>query len=102
MPVNVTTGGVASRFTVVDAELDIPPPFVAVQVRVVPGVSALMVVVAQPDVVAMPDSGSVVVQLTVTSLVYQPLAPRCPLIDGVTTGDVVSGGSDCQTTSCGS
>ena len=77
MPVNVTTGRVASRFTVVDEELDMPPPFVEVQVRVVPGVSELRVVVPQPDVDATPDSGSVVVQLTVTSLVYHPLPPGC-------------------------
>ena len=38
----------------------------------------------------MPDSASVVVQLTVTLLVYQPFAPAVPETDGVITGAVVS------------
>jgi hypothetical protein len=73
----LTIGAVASRLIVTDCEL-VPPALVAVQVRVVPAVSVLIVVVLQPLVEVIADSGSVTVQLTVTLLTYQPLLPRVP------------------------
>jgi hypothetical protein len=65
---------------------------VAEQVKVVPVVSEFSVTVPQPVDEEMPDSGSVTVQLTVTTLLYQPLAPTVPLTFGVITGGVVSVG----------
>ena len=58
-------------------------------VKVVPGVSAETVTVAHP-VLATGDSGSAVVNATVTSPVYQPFRPRVPVTIGVTTGGVAS------------
>src|SRR6478609_926186 len=65
-------GSVLSILSVTDCEVDNPTPFVAVHVRVSDAVSVLVVVVEHPVEEAMPDSGSVVVQFTVTSLRYQP------------------------------
>jgi hypothetical protein len=76
---------------VTDAEL-VPPALVAVQVSVVPAVSAVIVVVPHPLVEVTGDSGSVTVQLTVTSLTYQPPLPSVPLTVGVICGGVVSDG----------
>lgn len=56
-------------------------PQVAEHVRVVPVVSADTVYASHPLVLS--GSGSIV-QLTVTLLVYQPLEPSVPRIDGVT------------------
>jgi hypothetical protein len=50
-----------------------------------------MVTVPHPLLDAMPDSGSLTFQLTVTSLIYQPLLPGVPDIIGCITGGVVSG-----------
>ena len=44
---------------------------------------ALKVIVLQPVVDRMIDSGSVTDQLTVTLVVYQPLSPSVPVITGV-------------------
>jgi hypothetical protein len=71
---------------VTEPELERPAPFVAEQVTCVPTVSVVKVVDPQPEDEAMPDSGSETVQLTVTSLLYQPL----PLALGVITGGVLS------------
>ncbi len=67
-----------------------PAPFVAEHVNVVPVVSESIVVVLHPVLDVIPDSGSLTLQLTVTSLVYQPLLPSVPFIVGVITGGVVS------------
>jgi hypothetical protein len=57
----------------------------------VPVLSVAVVVAAQPaDVVPMPDMPSVVANDTLTSLMYQPLAPGVPETDGVTVGAVAS------------
>src|SRR5262249_16762085 len=67
-----------------------PSVFVALQVIVLPLVSALMVVVSQPDEVAMPDTGSATVHVTVTVPVYQPFAPAVPDTCGTIEGGDVS------------
>jgi hypothetical protein len=85
-----TIGGVTSILIVVDTELDNPAPFLAKQVRVVPIVLAFSVVGPHPVEDAMPDSGSVTVQVTLTLLRYHPLLPMVPTMFGVTTGRVVS------------
>lgn len=82
-------GAVASRLMVTDCEF-VPPALVALQMRVRPAVSELMVVDSHPVVEVIVDSGSDTVQLTVTSLTYQPLLPSVPLTLGVITGGVVS------------
>jgi hypothetical protein len=84
-------GTVASRLIVTDCEL-VPPALVAEQVNVVALVSDVIVVVPQPVCDETVESGSVTVQLTVTSLVYQPLFPSVPVTLGVITGGVVSVG----------
>src|SRR5205823_2630153 len=48
----------------------------------------------QPVELAIPDSGSAVVQVMVIFDVYQPFCPTVPLTVGVTTGGVTSGGSE--------
>ncbi len=65
------------------AEFESPAPLVAKQVSVIP---AMSVVEPQPLDDAMPDSGSVTLQLTVTVPVYQPFAPIGPLTVGTITG----------------
>ena len=67
--VGVMTGAVLLILMVTGAEAVRPAPLVAEQVNVVPGVFAVRFTVPQPADVAMPDSGSVTLQLTVTSLV---------------------------------
>jgi hypothetical protein len=86
-----TPGLVASRLIVTEL-LFVPPALVAVQVSVVPAVSALMVVDPQPLVEEIADSLSTTVHETVTLLVYQSLLPRVPLTLGEMTGGVVSDG----------
>ena len=87
---NVIPGIVLSILIVTEAELESPTLFVAEQVRVTPVVSEVRVDVVQPVEVLMPDSASVAVQLTVTSLLYQPFDPAVPEMDGVITGTVLS------------
>ena len=88
--VGTITGGVWSTITVTVIELVSPSPFFAEQVSAVPGVLAVRVCVVQPTEEAMPVSGSVVYQLTVTEPVYQPFAPAVPVMVGVITGGVLS------------
>src|SRR2546425_9054014 len=59
-------GGVLSILFVTGTELESPTPFVAEQDRVTPAVSAFSVVGPQPEDDAMPDSGSLTLQVTVT------------------------------------
>lgn len=73
-------GGVLSILIVTDAELDRPALLIAEQVRVTPEVSAVRTVVPHPVEEAMPDSGSVKLQFTVTLLRYHPLLPGVPEI----------------------
>jgi hypothetical protein len=68
----------------------VPPALVAQQVSVSPAVSVLIVVESQPIMEVMADSGSLTLQLTVTSLTYQSLVPRVPTMLGVMTGGVGS------------
>src|SRR2546423_441965 len=84
-------GAVASRLIVTDWPL-VPPLLVAVQVKVVPAVSVVMLVGPQPFCDVTDDSGSTTVQLTATLLVYQPLFPNVPTMCGVMTGALVSVG----------
>jgi hypothetical protein len=84
-------GTLTSRVIVTD-ELDVPPALVAEQVSVTPAVSELTVVEPQSVVEVTADSGSLTVQDTVTSLVYQPFRPSVPTTVGVITGAVVSTG----------
>lgn len=84
--------GVASRWMVTDF-VAVPPELVAEQVSVVPAVSALMLVLPQPVVEEIVESGSVTLQDTLTSLVYQPLLPAVPDTLGVITGGVESEGA---------
>ena len=88
--VGVMSGAVWSILMVTGTDVERPAPLVAEQVSVVPGVLAVNVWVAQPVEVAMPDSGSEVVQLTVTGPVYQPFAPVGPVMVGVMSGAVLS------------
>lgn len=83
-------GGVASRLIVTVLKRDSPAPFVAEQVNVRPAVSVVMDVELHPVEDAMPDSGSVALQVTVTLETYQPLRPRVPVIVGVITAGVLS------------
>ena len=82
------TGGVTSRLMVTE-RVAVPPSLVAVQVKVVPEVSEETVVAAQP-VLDVTVSGSLTLQLTVTSLTYHPFAPVVPVTVRPMTGGVVS------------
>lgn len=86
----VITGGVASLLIVTFLELIRPAPFVAEQVSVRPEVSVVMGVEPHPVEDAIPDSGSVALQVTVTLLTYQPLSPSVPVTVGEITGGVLS------------
>src|SRR4051812_9202956 len=68
----------------------VPTPFVAVHVSVTPFVSVVKFVVVQPLLLAIPDSGSLTIQLTVTLLMNHSLLPSVPVIIGATTGGVLS------------
>jgi hypothetical protein len=74
---------------VTDAEL-VPPSLVAEQVRVVPGLSAKIVVGSHPLVEEIGDSPSTTDQVTVASATNQPFSPHPPQKMGVMTGGVVS------------
>ena len=80
-------GGVWSILIVTGIELDSPAPFVAEHVNVAP---VVRIVGTQPVEEAMPVSGSLRLQLTVTLLVYQPLVPVGPETVGTITGGVSS------------
>jgi len=90
--VDETTGAVLSILIVTDADADSPALFTAVHVIIVPGVSALRVTEAHPVLDEMPDSGSVVVQITATSLRNQLFNPAVPTTVALIRGRVVSDG----------
>src|SRR5215471_1237112 len=83
-------GGVASRLIVTVLRLESPAPLVAEQVTDKPAVSVVMDVGPHPVEDAIPDSGSVAFQVTVTLLTYQPFEPSVPVIVGVITAGVLS------------
>src|SRR5882757_7375574 len=87
LPPALIVGAVASRLMVTDSEA-VPPSLVAEQVNGVPtaGVSELIIVGSQPVFVEIADSASTTPHVTLTSLVYQPFAPRVPVTVGVMTG----------------
>ena len=87
---NAITGAVLSILIVTEFEPERPTLFVAEQIREVPVVSEVKFVELQPEEEEIPVSGSDTFQLTLTSLVYQPLLPNVPLSDEVITGAVVS------------
>ena len=82
-------GGVASRLIVTEFEV-LPPALVALQVKVVPEVSALTLAAPHPDIDVTLESGSVTIHPTLTFPTYQPFAPRDPVTLGVMTGGVLS------------
>jgi len=91
--VAVVTGGVLSSLTVTETVVVSPAMFVAVQVKVVPAVSAVTVLLVQPDdeTTLEPGDGSVTLQLTVTGeVLFQPAAFGAGLTAGTTTGGVLS------------
>src|ERR1700687_1965301 len=91
--VAVVTGGVVSSLTVTETVLVSPAMFVAVQVKVVPAVGAVTLLVVQPDdeVMLEPGEGSVTLQLTVTGeVLFQPAAFGAGLTVGTMTGGVLS------------
>jgi hypothetical protein len=87
--VALMVGAVASRL-IVTFSLLLPPALVAEQVSVTPAVSLLTVTGSQPLWLLMADSLSTTLQLTLTPLTYQPLAPSVPATVGVMTGAVLS------------
>ncbi len=84
------SGAVLSILMVIGTERDSPAAFVTEHATVTPAVSAVKVVPVQPTEDVMPDSRSLMSQLTFTSLVYQPLLPNVPVTCGTTFGGVVS------------
>ncbi len=76
-----------SIINVTDAEFERPALFVPVHVMVAPVVSNVSVVVPHPEEEAIPDSGSEMLQLTVTFPLFQPL----PFGPGVTVGTITGG-----------
>ena len=86
----VTAGGVLSILIVTERLAVSRLLFMAVQVSVLPAVSAVSFPRAQPVRFAMPDSGSRTRQRIETSPMYQPLAPAGPVSSTVMTGGVVS------------
>src|SRR5207302_5255903 len=71
----VMTGFVVSILMLTETELLRPAPLVAEQVRAVPAVSVVKFDAVQPEELAMPDSGSVTLQVTETGVVlFQPAA----------------------------
>src|SRR5258708_13175391 len=65
-------GGVLSILMVTVTERESPAPFVAMQVMLVPAVSAVSVITPQPDSGSMPETESLKLQVTVVSVVFQP------------------------------
>ena len=86
----VIAGAVLSILIVSGTERVRPAPFVAEHVSVMPAISFARVVDEHPLEEAMPDSGSVTDQATVTLLRYQPFVPKVPLTVGVIAGGVRS------------
>jgi len=83
-------GAVLSILIVIETESKTPALFVAEQVKVVLAVSEVRFDAVHPFKERISDSASIADQLTVTSLVYQPLDPIVPLTLGVITGGVLS------------
>src|SRR6187401_2000700 len=77
---NVSSGGVASRFTVTEL-LAVPPPDATLHVKMAPAVSARTLLSSHPLLERRLAGDSSIAQLTRTSLVYQPLFPIVPAID---------------------
>ena len=89
--VGVTMGAVRSILTTTETDLLKPALFVAEHVSVTPLVSADNVVLPQPELLLIPDSGSVTLQLTVTgTVVFQPKPFGAGFTVGTMTGGVVS------------
>jgi hypothetical protein len=88
--VRASTGAVASRLTVTLLLSGLPATSVAVQVYVVPVVSAVLVTASQPERLATPEVASVTVQHTDTSPVNHSVPFRGPLTSRVMTGFVAS------------
>jgi hypothetical protein len=95
----LTAGGVVSILSETLFVAVSPASLVAEHVTVVPAVSAASVIASQPDDEVIGLSASATVHDTETALVYQPLAPEVPAIDGVIVGGVVSAPS--STAACG-
>jgi hypothetical protein len=85
-----TAGGVLSILIVTEALRGRPAAFVAEHVRIVPDVSVVRLVDVHPVEDVIPDSGSVTLQLTDTSELFQPLRFGEGVIVGTITGGVVS------------
>jgi hypothetical protein len=86
----VKVGADLSILIVTETELDRPTLFVAEQESVTPAVSVVRFDAVQPVEDMIPDSASATVQLTLTSLIYQPFNPAVPLTLGVISGAVLS------------
>jgi hypothetical protein len=86
-------GAVASRLIVTES-VEVPPVLVAVHVNVTPVVSLVTEFVASQstDLDVIAESGSLTLNVTVTSLLYQPLSPSVPVMVWVMTGGVASDG----------
>jgi hypothetical protein len=82
-------GGVASRLIVIDLDV-VPPLLLAVQVSVVPAVSAVIHVLPHPDFDEIRDCASVTVHVTMTFDLYQPPLPGVPMTVAVMPGGVES------------
>ena len=82
---NVSTGGVASRFRLIEL-LVVPPADVTLQVNVALAVSVVTMLVTHPVLERMLAGGVLIDHATCTSLVYQPLRPNVPVTTGCTTG----------------
>src|SRR3712207_2581412 len=87
----VTDGAVESTLTVIESKL-VPPALDARHSSVTPDVSSLTVRASQPDVVHE-DSGSLIVQRTLTGPRNQPSSPSGPSTLRVMTGAVLSVGA---------
>jgi len=85
----VAVGGVMSILMVAETEAESPAPSTAVQVNVVPGVSAVRLAGSQPVVRSelTPEIESVTVQFKVTFVLFHP----APLGAGVMTGTIAGG-----------
>src|SRR5688572_27541222 len=82
-------GAVASRFMKTEPEA-VPPALVALQTYVVPAVSAVTTIGAQPALLVMPLSGSLTLNEIATLLRYHPLLPSVPSTVGTIIGAVGS------------
>src|SRR5919108_2765020 len=84
-----TDGGLLS-ILIVTVCPPVPPSLTAVQANCVPAVSAVSVLESQPVVERMVDSGSTMLQFSVTVARHHPLAGFAGEYTGVTTGGVGS------------